>query len=174
MTSSDRDEQAPGRVAVGRINAAWGLQGYVKVTPYTTNPARLAVGSVVLVLGRPTEIADVITPQGYPIVRFRGYSDRNAIDPLLGTTIEIEETELPPLPEGEWYIDEVIGLQVLTTAGDTIGEVTEVLRTGSNDVYIVRRPGKRDALIPALNEIVLEIDVEAKRMVIDPVPGLLD
>jgi len=168
------DAPTPGRVAVGRINSAWGMKGHVRVTPLTTNPERLKAGSTVLLHGRPTRILEVVTPQGYPIIRFQGYPDRSSAEQLPGTIIEIDETDLPPLPEDEYYIDDLVGIEVVTTAGEVVGRLTEVLGTGANDVYVVARPGAKDALIPAISDVVLSVDLPAKRMVIDPIPGLLD
>ncbi|MGE3857180.1 MAG: ribosome maturation factor RimM [Dehalococcoidia bacterium] len=168
------DGPAPGRIAVGYINGVWGLKGHVKVTPLSTNPERLRAGSEVRVLGRATTILEVVTPQGYPIVRFQGYPDRTAADRLRGTYIEIDEADLPALPEDEYYVDDLVGLEVVTTDGAVVGRLTEVLGTGANDVYVVARPGQKDALIPAINDVVLSVDLAAKRMVIDAIPGLLD
>lgn len=113
-------------------------------------------------------------PQGYPIVRFQGYPDRSAAERLRDTLIEIDEADLPPLPEGEYYVDDLVGLDVVTIEGEAVGSLTEVLGTGANDVYVVTRPGKKDALIPAIGDVVISVDLEAKRMVIDAVPGLLE
>ena len=168
------DATAPGRIAVGRIDGVWGMKGHVKVRPLSTNPDRLKADAVVLVLGRPTKILEVVTPQGYPIVRFQGYPDRTAAERLRDTVIEIDEADLPPLPEGEYYIDDLVGLDVVTTDGELVGRLTEVLGTGANDVYVVARPGLRDALIPAINDVVVSVDLQAKRMVINVIPGLLD
>ncbi|MSQ31301.1 MAG: 16S rRNA processing protein RimM [Dehalococcoidia bacterium] len=168
------DATAPGRIAVGRIDGVWGMKGHVKVRPLSTNPDRLKADAVVLVLGRPTKILEVVTPQGYPIVRFQGYPDRTAAERLRDTVIEIDEADLPPLPEGEYYIDDLVGLDVVTTDGEPVGRLTEVLGTGANDVYVVARPGLRDALIPAINDVVVSVDLQAKRMVINVIPGLLD
>lgn len=164
----------PERIAVGRINSPWGLRGHVRITPLTSNPDRFQAGATVLVLGEPARILDVRTPQGYPIVLFEGYQDRNAAELLRDTLIEIEESELPPLPEDEYYIHNLIGLEVISTAGEAIGRIEDVIETGSNDVYVVRRPGARDVLIPAIGSVVLEVDLEAGRIVIEVVPGLLD
>lgn len=174
-TAPDRTPTtAPGRVAVGRINGAWGLRGHVKVTPLSTNPDRLTAGSVVLVEGRPTKILEVVSPQGFPMIRFQGYPDRTAAERLRGTLIEINEADLPPLPDDEYYVDDLIGLDVVTTEGEPIGRITEVLATGANDVYVVARPGLRDVLIPAINDVVRSVDLGARRMVIEVMPGLLD
>ncbi len=167
-------EITPGRIAVGRINGIWGMKGFVKVTPLTTNSERLKAGSVVLLLDRPTKILEVVTPQGYPIVRFQGYADRTAAERLRDAYIEIDEADLPPLPDDEYYIDDLVGLEVVTTDGQSIGRLTEVLGTGANDVYVIARPGQKDALIPAISDIVQSVDLAAQRMVIEVIPGLLD
>ena len=173
-SKNDPAVSAPNRVAVGRINGVWGMRGFVKVLPLTSNPARLQAGSEVLLLGRPARIAEVVTPQGYPIIRFEGYPDRTAAERLRDTLIEIDERDLAPLAEDEHYIDDLVGLDVVTNAGDLVGRLAEVLATGANDVYVVTREGQRDALIPAIASVVLSVDLEARKIVVDPVPGLLD
>src|SRR5688572_25726854 len=106
---------APGRIAVGRINGVWGMKGHVKVTSLTSNAERLKADATVIVRGRPTRIEEVVTPQGYPIIRFEGYYDRTAAERLRDTYIEIEEHELAPLPEDEYYVDDLVGMDVVTT-----------------------------------------------------------
>jgi len=163
-----------GRVAVGRINGPWGLRGHVKVTPYTDNPERFREGALLLVAGRPRHVLEVLTPKGYPCVRFEGYANATAAAELRGALIEIEESELPALPADEYYIHDLIGLEVVTRDGAPVGTLAEVLHTGANDVYLIRREGARDALIPAIRDVVREVDLTRRRMVIEPLPGLLD
>ena len=165
---------AEARIAVGRINAAWGLRGHVKVTPLTSNPERLRAGATLFVRGEPRRVLEVVSPSGYPCIRFEGYADRAAAEQLRGALIEIEEADLPPLGEGEYYVHDLVGLEVVTTGGAPLGELVEVLHTGANDVYIVRRPGLRDLLVPAIPDVVVEVDLQAGRMRIDPLPGLID
>lgn len=165
---------AASRIAVGRIDGVWGMKGHVKVRPLSTNPERLKADAVVLVLGRPTKILEVVSPQGYPIVRFHGYADRTAAERLRDTLIEIDEADLPPLPEGEYYVDDLVGLDVVTAEGEPVGRLMEVLGTGANDVYVVARPGQREVLIPAITDVVVAVDLAAKRVVINVVPGLLE
>ena len=160
-------------MAIGRINAPWGLKGHVKVTPLTTNPERFVVGAVMLLKGVRARIEDIETPLGFPCVLFEGHEGRNAAEALRGVIIEIAETDLPPLPEGEYYAHDLVGMDVVTTSGGSVGRLEQVLVTGANDVYLVRLPNQKDVLIPALEHIVIEIDVPGKRMVIEPVKGLL-
>ena len=165
---------APGRIAVGRINSPWGLRGHVKVTPLTSNSERLQAGAVLLVRGEPTRILDVVSPRGYPCIVFEGYEDRTAADVLRGSLIELAEEELPALPEGEYYLHDLVGLTVVDTDGEAIGRLAEVLRTGANDVYLVRREGARDLLIPAIPDVILEVDLGAARMRVELLPGLIE
>jgi 16S rRNA processing protein RimM len=168
------DELTSGRVAVGRINGVWGLRGHVKVTPLTSNPERLVEGAVLYVRGERRRILDVVTPQGYPCIRFEGYPDRTAAGALRGALIEIDEADIAPLPEGEYYVHDLEGLEVVTPEGEHVGRLKEVLTTGANDVYVIVRDTKPDALIPAIGDVVLAVDLEARRMTIEPMPGLLD
>lgn len=162
------------RVAVGRINGVWGVRGHVKVTPLTSNPERLVAGAVLYVRGEPRRVLDVRYPQGFPCMRFEGFEDRTAAEALRGALIEIDAADLPALPEGEYYLHDLEGLEVVTAAGEHIGRLKEVLTTGANDVYVIARPGKADALIPAIADVVLSVDLEARRMTIEPMAGLLD
>ena len=165
---------AEGRIAVGRINSTWGLRGHVKVTALSSNPQRFEPGAVLFVHGEPRRILEVVYPRGYPCIVFEGYEDRTAADALRGALIEIAEEELPALPEGEFYVHDLVGLTVIDPDGDALGELVEVLRTGANDVYLVRREGARDLLIPAIPEVILDVDPAAGRMRIELLPGLLE
>ena len=165
---------AEGRIAVGRINSTWGLHGHVKVTALSSNPQRFEPGAVLLVRGEPRRIIEVAYPRGYPCIVFEGYENATAADVLRDTLIEIAEEELPALPEGEFYVHDLVGLAVVDADGDAIGQLAEVLRTGANDVYLVRREGARDLLIPAIPEVILDVDPAAGRMRIELLPGLLE
>jgi 16S rRNA processing protein RimM len=162
------------RVAVGRINSTWGLRGHVKITAYSSNPLRYQRGATLIVQGTPRRVLDVNSSQGYPIVQFEGYTSITRAETLRGALIEIDEADLPALPEGEYYLHDLIGIAIVTAAGERIGTLVEVLTTGANDVYLVRREDKPDALIPAIPDVILRVDLEAHTMTIEPLPGLLD
>jgi 16S rRNA processing protein RimM len=99
-------------------------------------------------------------------------SDRDAAQAMFSTPLYVKRGDVMPLPEGRFYHDQIIGLRVVTTAGDELGTVIEILATGSNDVYVAR-DGDAEVLIPALKDVVKEIDVPGGRMVVEPVEGLL-
>lgn len=162
------------KVAVGAINGVWGVRGHVKVTVMTSNPDRFRAGVTLLLQGIPRKVLDVQFPRGYPVVLFRGFEDREAAESIVGELIEIPESELPELPEGEYYTHDLVGMTVDTATGETLGTLSEVLRTGSNDVYVVKREGAKDVLLPAIADVILSVDVAARRMVVDALPGLVD
>lgn len=156
------------------INAPWGVRGHVKVTPLTDHLDRFATGTTVLVNGQPRRITDLRTPQGYPILLFEGVGSMDEAEQLRNATIEIDEADLADLPEDEFYVHDLIGLAVVTAEGEAIGTIQDVLRTGSNDVYVVRRAGRPDVLIPVIHGVVGDVDMEARTVTVTPVPGLFD
>ena len=94
-------------------------------------PARLQAGSVLRVRGEPRTVLDVVYPRGYPCVRFEGCRDAVAAELLRGAMIEIDEADLPELPEGEYYLHDLVGLAVVSLAGDELGRRVEVLEGGA-------------------------------------------
>jgi 16S rRNA processing protein RimM len=93
-------------------------------------------------------------------------NDRNAIEHLRGKLIQIEHKDLVPLPTGHYYIFDIVGLEVFTEENEYLGKVTDVLETGSNDVYIVDQKDKKPLLIPALKTVVLKIDISDGKMIV--------
>lgn len=160
-------------VTVGKINQPWGIHGHVKVTPLTDNPERLIKGASVYIDFKLTKILDVQSPQGYPVIRFTGYANRQSAELLLGKLITIENTLLPNLERGTYYIHDLLGLSVATTEGTVIGKLIDVLTTGANDVYVIHSPSKKDFLIPATAEVIKNINIDNGTMIIKVLPGLI-
>jgi 16S rRNA processing protein RimM len=107
------------------------------------------------------------------LLKLEGCNDRNDAEELRDLLVQIPIDEAAPLEEGEYYHFQLIGVEVMTESGEGLGRVTEVLETGANDVYVVR--GSRgEVLIPAIESVVRELDLETNRMVVSPLPGMLD
>jgi 16S rRNA processing protein RimM len=102
-----------------------------------------------------------------------GITDANLAEPLKGKNVFADERDLPPPAENEFYYRDVIGCEVFLTDGSRIGIVEEIIATGANDVFVVREEGK-EVLVPVIEDVVKEIDVAGKRVVIDAIPGLVD
>ncbi|NPV71209.1 MAG: 16S rRNA processing protein RimM [Firmicutes bacterium] len=109
------------------------------------------------------------------LVKLSGVDSRAAAQALAGGYLKIGRDELRPLPEGSFYVFEIIGLDVLTGDGRALGRVSDVLKTGANDVYVVKPPhGGRDVLIPALKAVVKRVDLETRTMIVELPEGLVE
>ncbi len=108
------------------------------------------------------------------ILKLAGINTPEQAKRLRGALLQVPREELWPLEEGAFYQFEIVGLSVLTLAGELVGVVTEVLTTGGNDVYVVRDGSGGELLIPALQSVVRKIDTEAGQMIIEPLPGMLE
>ena len=102
-----------------------------------------------------------------------GITDANLAETLKGKNVFADERDLPPPAENEFYFRDVIGCAVFLTDGRRIGVVQEVIATGANEVFVVRDEGK-EVLVPVIEDVVKEIDVAERRIVIEAIPGLLD
>jgi 16S rRNA processing protein RimM len=164
-----------GYLAVGNIVGVHGIRGEVKVELLTDYPERFSPGATVYLgpesLARPVRIEAARPHKGMMLVRFAGVPDRNAAELLRDTVLLIPEEQAMPLGVGENYAHDLIGLQVETTDGRVLGKLAEILYTRANDVYVVKRPGA-EVLIPALNEVVITVDLEAGRMLVQLPEGL--
>jgi len=163
-------------LTVAQVVAAHGLRGQVRVELYTDFPERFAQLDevwVVLPDGRRERHAiSGVAPhptKALLIVRFEKLKRREDAQRLVGASLQIQEDRAVPLPPGTYFEHDVIGLTVRTTDGRDLGKITEIIRTGSNDVYVTAA-----CLIPAIADVVTGIDLEAGTMTIEPIPGLLD
>ena len=102
-----------------------------------------------------------------------GIVDANLAEALIGKNVFADEDELPPPEENEFYYRDVIGCEVILTDGARLGIVEEIIATGANEVFVVRGEGK-EVLVPVIEDVVKEIDIASKRVVIEAIPGLLD
>jgi 16S rRNA processing protein RimM len=157
---------------VGRILRAWGIRGDMKIAPFTDRPEDFQRYSHVFVGPQQQRCAvKSFRPfQGNWLLHLEGIDTREAAERLHGQALFIELAQRPR-QEGEFYAREVIGLKVRTVEGEVLGEVTEILVTGANDVYVVKG-ARGEILLPARVEVIKGIDVEAGIMTVELLPGL--
>ena len=160
-------------VEVGRIVAPWGTRGELKVTPFTDNPRRFSPGGAVTLRGYPTKVVRSRKSDRHVIVKLEGVDDRNAAETLRGELLTIRPEQAPTLDrEKTYYYFQVIGMEVYDEEGARLGEIAEILRTGGNDVYTVRDVHGRELLIPAIADVVLDLDPKHNRMTVRLLDGL--
>ncbi len=169
-----------GCIAVGHIIGVHGLRGEVKVELYTDFPERFVVGAVLMAGEDLAELAieQVREHKTHLLIKFAGIDNRTAAEELRNLWLFVDEADAAELEEGAYWIHDIIGLDVFTEQGELIGRVTDVLGTGSNDVYVVAAAGDfnrgRDVLLPALDDVILTVDLEQRRMIVHLPDGLLD
>ncbi len=166
------------RVVVARVGRALGVRGDVLIDVRTDEPERrFAPGSRLLVADSDREVVvESARPHGSRLsLHFAGVDDRTAAEALTGTILEVERVpgERPEEPD-EYYDDDLMGVAVVTEAGDRVGTVTEVLHLPAQDVLAVRAADDREILIPFVTEIVPVVDLDAGTIVVRPPEGLLD
>ena len=164
---------------IGRVRKPHGVRGEMKVSILSDLPERFLWLKRVFVSRRaedaaPKEIAieSVRLHQTDALVKFVGYDGREAAGVLRQHYVFVPVEEAIPLEEDEYYAFEIVGVEVFLEDGTALGEVINLIETGANDVFVVE--GDRgELLIPDIDEVVVSLDIEAGKMVIRPIPGLL-
>ena len=162
---------------IGQIVAVYGIRGELKVRLLTDIPNRFAELQTVYVGANHTSysIQSVRPYKGeIVILKLSGIDDANAAESLRMQELFIPLSELAPLPPDSYYQHDILGLHVLTLDGQELGQIVEIIVTGSNDVYSVKKPDGSQVLIPAIKDVIKQIDLIRRIMYIDPLPGLLD
>ncbi len=159
-------------IVVGRVVGQRGVKGEVKVEVLTDFPDRFESGKEIFIDGHPLTIEASHLQKSYLFLKLSTIDSVESANQLRDKDVEIPVNQLHDLPKGDYYRFQIIGLKVVDIQGEPVGEILDILLTGSNDVYIVRGP-QGEVLIPAIEDIVQSIDLENGRMVIQVIDGLL-
>lgn len=163
---------------VGVISTTHGVRGEVKVYPTTDDPERFReLKKVILDTGKESKelvIASVKFSKNQVILKFKEYNSINEAEALKGMDLLISRADAVPLGENENYIGDLIDMSVVTDTGETLGTLTDVMKTGANDVYVVKTDQGEEILLPAIRDCILDVNVEEKRMLVHVLEGLLD
>lgn len=164
-------------ISVGEVINTHGHKGEVRVWPLTDFPERFKKDTVYTYeknnINRDLTIETSRPHKNFYVIKFREIADMNAAEDLKGGFLKISRDDLMELSADSFYIFEIIGMEVVTDDGIILGAIKDVLQTGSNDLYVVQGE-KKEYLIPALKEVVIDIDREKRKMIIKPMEGLLD
>ena len=161
-----------GWVAVARILGSWGVRGDVSVEAMAAAGV-LTSGREVTVRGASTTIERVGRAGGKVLLKLAGTDQRDDASLLRGEWVLAREDSLPALPDGQFYRFQMLGLRVISTEGRELGTIEDVFSTPENDVYVARGGGG-EVLIPAVEDVVVAIDVEAGVVTVEVIPGLID
>jgi 16S rRNA processing protein RimM len=177
--SGEAHAPEPRYLVVGRVLRPHGVRGELRIGITTDHPERL-VQHAHFYLAHPDSpeeaqrysVEKIRQHKEIALLKLEGCDDRNEAEALRDLLVQIPLEEAVPLEEGEYYHFQLVGVQVETEDGEWLGQVAEVLETGANDVYLVRGP-RGEILLPAIADVVLELDLEAMRMVVRLLPGIL-
>ena len=162
---------------VGVITTTHGVRGEVKVFPTTDEAERfLELDYVLLDTGRELrrlEIQNVKFFKNLAILKFKGIDNINDREMYKGRDLWIPREEGQELAEGEYYVADLIGMQVVLEDGTVFGTLKDVMETGANDVYVINTKEKGEVLLPAIRECILDVNVEENTMTVHLMKGLL-
>ncbi|MBT3556068.1 MAG: 16S rRNA processing protein RimM [Chloroflexi bacterium] len=184
MTDSNSQPDTPGEelnelVVVGRVRRPTGIKGALLVEVYSGITDRFIVGDIVIADGREYEIVETGKSGDSAKLRFENINSIEKADHLRDLELSVPAEELPENPPGVYYHYEILGSDVTTVDGQHLGKLTEILETGSNDVFIITAkpaPGKKkgdEILIPVLEGVIVDVDKKVGTMKIDPPDGIL-
>ena len=162
---------------VGVITQTHGIKGEVKVFPTTDDASRFKkLKEVIMDTGRERlhmEVEGVKFFKQYAIVKFKGYDSINDVEKYKGSKLYVTRDKAVRLKKDEYFIADLIGMQVITEDGKPFGVLKDVMATGANDVYVVEREDSSEVLLPAIRECVLKIDMEQCLITVHIMDGLL-
>lgn len=158
-------------VLVGRVAKAHGIRGEVSVEVLSDHPGRFIVGAV-FQSGEQDLIIETIRPhQDRMLVKFVEVSDRNDAEAIRGAKLTIPAEERAALPEGHYYPSDLVGLDVVDPSGAKLGRFIRVVDSPAHDIWVVQN-ARGEVLVPAVKQFVIGVDLEARRITLDPPEGL--
>ncbi len=165
------------RVTIGKISRVRGTRGEMVVVPLTDDPRRFRKLQKVII-SKEENTGEFLVEgarefKGKVLLKLKDVESPEEAKELVGGFIELERDQLIELPNGRYFIFDIIGLEVITTKGQRIGKVKEVISLPANDLYLVEGD-KRLYDIPAIKEVIKKIDLEKREMIIEPIKSLLD
>lgn len=147
------------KITIGKIGAPHGVRGDLKLYPLTDFPDRFDDLVHAFINDAPVEITFKRWQKDFLVMHFKGVDSREAAMRLTNSFLKVDRKDAAPLDEGEYYAFDIIGLEVRDQNDAVLGKITNILKTGSNDVYVTKAPDGRELMVPALKKVVTEINV---------------
>lgn len=165
------------QLQVGKIVTTHGLKGEVKVYPTTDDPHRFELlKTVILDTGRTQltlEPEKVRYFKNLVILKFKGLDSIEDVEKYKGASLLVNREDAVDLEEDEYFLADIMGMQVYTDEGEYLGEIYDVLQTPANDVYVIRTEAGKEILFPAVKEYVPEINFDEEKIIVHLIPGIL-
>ena len=162
---------------VGQIVNTNGLKGMLKVKPFTDDVKEFEEFGTIYVQKKAELVEFKIQMVRYVknmvLLKLEGIDNIDEAEKYRNLYLKVERSKMPELPEDTYYVVDLIGCEVITTEGDALGKIDDVFSTGSNDVYVVKNELGKQILLPAIGEVVKEVDIPSKKIVVKLMEGLL-
>ncbi len=159
---------------IGQIVNTHGLRGDLKVMPWCDDPTVFDELAYVIIDGNEYNIEKSRMQKNMVLLKLEGIDHINEAEKYRNKILTVPREEMGDLPEGTYYICDLLGCSVETVSGRALGKIVDIIKTGSNDVYVVEDDSKKQVLIPVIDEVVKSVDIEGKMIVIEPLKGLID
>ena len=153
---------------IGQIVAPHGVRGDVRIYPDTDFPKRFLKMKYGYINGKKYEVESARLHKRVVLMKFVGVDDRNAAELLVKKDLQVPREDLVPLKKGQHYIYDILDSAVYDLQDHELGKLTDVLRTGSNDVYVVTADDGKETLLAAIPDVIKSIDEGEKKIVVDP------
>lgn len=161
---------------IGQIVNTYGIKGFVKVVPFTDNNKRFEDLKTVYIEFKGNLIQMTIEEVSYSknlvLLKFKEVPDINMVEKYKNCYLKIARKDAVKLPENTYFIVDLLGLEVYTKEGRFLGNVDDIFKTGSNDVYVVKNNEGKQLLIPAIADVIKTIDLENKKIIVNLIKGL--
>lgn len=172
--SSPTDE--PVFVVIGKFRRPHGIRGEIRMTVLTDNPDLIKPDQIIYAGEgyKPYTVKNFRWHGDDMLINLKELPDRTAVEIFRNIMVYMKSADAPELPDGEYYLHQLVGMEVITDQGESLGKLKEIILTGANDVYLVDSPQGKDILLPAIDEVVLDINQEKGEILVHIIPGLLD
>lgn len=162
---------------IGQIVNTFGIKGMVKVKPFTDNIERFDELEKVYIENKKGkkeyEIEEVKYHKNMVLIKFKGIENPEDANLLRESYLLVDRANEKPLEEGTYYIVDMIGLDVYTDENEFLGKLEDIFNTGSNDIYVVKNELGKQILLPAIDDVLKEIDMENEKVIVHLIPGLI-
>lgn len=162
---------------IGQIVNSYGIKGFFKVVPFTDNITRFDdLKNIYIEKNKKLEkkeIEEVKYHKNLVLLKIKGIDDINDTEQYKNCYLKIDRKNAAKLPEDSYFITDIIGIEVFTEDGELLGNVIDVFPTGSNDVYVVKDELGKQILLPAIGDVVKNVDIISKKMTVKLIAGLI-
>jgi len=166
----------PAFLAAGKIRRPHGVHGETLLEVWSDFPERLTPNRVVY-LGEKHQAVTLLSQRAHQdglLLSFAGITTPEEVGRFRNQVLYVDAGEAPELEEGEYYFHELYDLPVVDAEGKSLGTLTEIIETGANDVYVVTTPAGKEILLPVIPEVILDVDLDSRKMTVRLLPGLVD